>query len=420
MKTTVAPPEPSRWALAGPVASLSLPVLLASLGISIATVGLPAMAQAFDVSFGQVRWIVLAYLLANTLLLVVVGRLGDRVGARRLLLAGIGVFTVASALCGLAPGFGLLLAARAMQGLGAAILAVLALALVGDAVPKARAGTAMGVLGTMSAVGTALGPSIGGLLIAGFGWRAIFLVQVPLGALAFLLARRQLPTARPAAVAARSIPSAMRRDPVLRAGLAMSALVSTVMMTTLVVGPFHLARALGLEAAAVGLALSVGPVVAALSGVPAGRLVDRFDASRMTLAGLAGMALGALALSLLPVSFGVIGYVAPLAVVTAGYALFQAANNTAVMAAASASGQRGLASGLLNLSRNLGFIAGAAAMAAVFAHASAALDVATASPQAVAGGTRVTFAVAAGLVAIAIALAMAAAGRARRYFSRVV
>jgi MFS family permease len=401
MKTTVASPEPSRWALAGPVASLALSTLLASLGISIASVGLPAMAQAFDVSFEQVRWIVLAYLLANTLLLVNVGRLGDRVGARRLLLAGIGVFTVASALCGLAPGFWLLLAARAMQGLGAAILVVLALALVGDAVPKARAGTAMGVLGTMSAVGTALGPSVGGFLIAGFGWRAIFLAQVPLGVAAFLLARRHLPApaARPAAApaAARWIPPAVFRDPALRAGLAMSALVSTVMMTTLVVGPFHLARALGLDAAAVGLALSFGPAVAALAGVPAGRLVDRFDASRMTLAGLVAMALGALALSLLPVSLGVIGYIAPLAVVTAGYALFQAANNTAVMvAAAGASGQRGLVSGLLNLSRNLGFIAGAA----------------------VAGGMRVTFAVAAGLVGIAITIA--AAGRVRRYFSCVV
>ncbi|NKI93209.1 MFS transporter [Rhizobacter sp. SG703] len=416
MKTTVALPHgPARWALV----SLSLSMLLASLGISIATVGLPAMAQAFDVSFERVRWIVLAYLIANTALLVVVGRLGDRVGARRLLLAGIGVVTVASALCGLAPGFRLLLAARVMQGLGAAILVVLALALVGDAVPKARAGMAMGVLGTMSAVGTALGPSLGGLLIAGFGWRAIFLAQVPLGVGAWLLARRHLPAQPTAARTAPAwISSAMWRDPALRAGLAMSALVSTVMMTTLVVGPFHLARALGLDAAAVGLAMSVGPAVAALAGVPAGRLVDRFDASRMTLAGLVGMVLGALALSLLPLSLGVVGYIAALAVVTAGYALFQAANNTAVMAAAGASGRRGMVSGLLNLSRNLGFIAGAAAMGALFAHASAAVDVALAPAHAVARGMHATFAVATALLGVAIAIA--AAGRARRYFSWVV
>ena len=84
------------------------------------------------------------------------------------------------------------------------------------------------------------------------------------------------------------------RDPVLRASLAMSALVSTVMMATLVVGPFYLARALGLDTALVGIVMSVGPVIAALTGVPAGRIVDRFGASRMTVSGLAGMAAGLL------------------------------------------------------------------------------------------------------------------------------
>ena len=125
----------------------------------------------------------------------------------------------------------------------------------------------------------------------------------------------------------------MFRDPVLSASLAMSALVSTVMMATLVVGPFYLSRALGLDAALVGLVLSVGPLVAALTGVPAGRIVDRFGAQRMTLAGLVGDG-GRLAScsSMLPATFGIPGYVAPIVVITAGYALFQTANNTAVMA----------------------------------------------------------------------------------------
>ncbi len=168
-----------RWALA----SLSLSMLLASLGTSIANVGLPTLAQAFDASFQQVQWIVLAYLLAITTLIVSVGRLGDLIGRRRLLLAGILLFTMASVLCGVAPTLGLLIAARAAQGLGAAIMMALAIALVGETVPKARLGSAMGLLGTMSAIGTALGPSLGGVLIAGLGWRAIFLVNVPLGLL---------------------------------------------------------------------------------------------------------------------------------------------------------------------------------------------------------------------------------------------
>lgn len=145
-----------RWALA----SLSLSMLLSSLGTSIANVGLPTLAQAFNASFQQVQWVVLAYLLAITTLIVSVGRLGDLAGRRRLLLAGIFLFTVASALCGLAPTLSLLIASRAVQGLGAAIMMALTMAFVGETVPKAKTGSAMGLLGTMSAIGTALGPSL--------------------------------------------------------------------------------------------------------------------------------------------------------------------------------------------------------------------------------------------------------------------
>ena len=185
----------------------------------------------------------------------------------------------------------------------------------------------------------------------------------------------------------------------------MSALVSTVMMATLVVGPFYLSRALGLDTALVGLVSTVGPLVAALSGVPAGRIVDRFGARRMTVAGLTGAAAGCIMLSMLPATRGIAGYVAPLVVVTAGYALFQAANNTAVMTDVRPD-QRGVISGMLNLSRNLGLSTGASVMGAVFAHASAASDITTARPEAVAFGMRVTFAVAAILVVAALTLAV--------------
>jgi EmrB/QacA subfamily drug resistance transporter len=441
------------------VASLSLAVLLSSLGTSIANVGLPALARAFGASFQGVQWVVLAYLLAITTLIVSVGRLGDILGRRRLLLGGIALFTTASAACGAAPTLWMLIAARAAQGLGAAVMMALAMAFVGETVPKERTGSAMGLLGTTSAIGTALGPSLGGVLIAGLGWRAIFLVMVPLGITALLLAHRHLPADRagkPAAgfdglgtlllaltlatyalamtmgrgrfgmlnvalllgaalgiglfvraerkAASPLIRLAMLRDRVLRAGLATSALVSTVIMVTLVVGPFYLSRALGLDAARVGLVLSVGPLVAALTGAPAGRLVDRLGTRSPTLAGLAGMAAGCLTLSLLPASLGVAGYIAPIVIVTAGYALFQTANNTAVMAEVPAE-QRGVVSGMLNLSRNLGLITGASVMGAVFALASRASDITAAPPTAVAIGMRITFAVAAGLIAIALVIA---------------
>src|SRR5205085_6462518 len=142
-------------------------MLLSSLGTSIANVALPTLAQAFAASFQEVQWIVLAYLLAVTALIVGVGRLGDIVGRRRLLLAGLVLFTAASALCGAAPTLWMLVAARAAQGLGAAIMMSLTMALVGETIGKDRTGSAMGLLGTMSAIGTALGPSLGGILIAG-------------------------------------------------------------------------------------------------------------------------------------------------------------------------------------------------------------------------------------------------------------
>jgi hypothetical protein len=124
----------------------------------------------------------------------------------------------------------------------------------------------------------------------------------------------------------------------------------------------------------------------------------------MTVAGLIGMAAGSFILSMMPAAFGIPGYVAPLVVVTAGYALFQTANNTAVMADVD-SGQRGVMSGLLNLSRNLGLITGASVMGAVFALASAAADITTAPSDAVAAGMRITFAVAGILIVIALAIA---------------
>jgi EmrB/QacA subfamily drug resistance transporter len=434
-------------------------MLLSSLGTSVANVALPTLEEAFDASFAQVQWVVLAYLLAVTTLVVSAGRLGDLVGRRRLLIVGIAAFVGASALCALAPSLALLVAARAVQGTGAAIMMALTLAFVAEAAPKARTGSAMGLLGTTSAIGTALGPSIGGLLIAGLGWRAIFLANVPIGLLALGIAHRHLPPDRRRAEPGRPrfdvvgtlllaltlaayalamtiehgrvmllagavvgvvlfvvvetrtraplVRASMLRERGLRAGLATSALVSTVMMATLVVGPFYLARVLGLDPALLGLAMSVGPAVVILAGVPAGRIADRVGTGRLGAVGLTTMVLGALCLSVAPARLGLPGYLARIVVVTLGYALFQTANNTAVMAGARPD-QRGVISGMLNLSRNLGLVTGASVMGTVFALGAGTASLASAPPEAVATGMHVVFAVAA--VLLVAALVMAAGG----------
>lgn len=463
---TVARNAAARWALA----SLSLSMLLSSLGTSIANVALPTLAQAFDASFQAVQWVVLAYLLAITSTIVGVGRLGDVIGRRRLLLVGIAVFTAASVLCSAAPGLGWLIAARALQGVGAAIMMALTMALVGEAIPKERTGQAMGLLGTMSAVGTALGPTLGGVLVAAGGWQAIFLIKLPLGVATMVLALRALPADARSAAAERAPfdkagvvvlamtlaayalamtlgkghfgvvngallltaivggalflrVEARAQAPLVRpglfhqralgAGFAMSALVTAVVMATLVVGPFYLASVFALDAARVGLVMSVGPLVAALSGMPGGRLVDRLGAQRMTIAGLGTMALGAFALPALSARLGLPGYVGALAVITSGYALFQAANNTAVMTRSSAD-QRGLVSGLLNLSRNLGLITGASFMGAVFALGAGASDFTSLAPQAAASGLAAAFAVAGGFVLTALLIAVRSTVATRR------
>ncbi len=443
------------------LASLSLSMLLSSLGTSSANVGLPSLAEAFAAAFQDVQWVVLAYLLAITTLIVSVGRLGDMVGRKRLLLAGIALFAMASVLCGLARSLGLLIAMRALQGLGAAVMMSLSMAMVSESVPKAQTGSAMGLLGTMSAIGTALGPSLGGVLIAGFGWPAIFLVNAPLGVVALAMAKLHLPEDRARAasgktrfdllgtvllamtlaayalavtlgrghfgphnlillvaaamgvamfvhaqsiVASPLVQLAMFRDRQLRGSLTISALVATVMMATLVVGPFYLSRAQGLAPAQVGLVMSMGPILSALCGVVAGRLVDRLGAPAMVMVGLGVMVLGACALCTLAPVFGVAGYVAAIMVLTPGYQLFQAANKTAVMADIRAD-QRGVTSGLLNLSRNLGLITGASVMGAIFAYACATADIHTADPQAITTGMRATFVVATALLGLALGLA---------------
>lgn len=457
--------RPSSWALV----VLSSSMLVSSLGTSVANVLLPKLGQVFDATFQATQWVVLAYLLTVTSTVVVVGRLGDSFGRRRVLRAGLVLFSSASVAASLAPSLGVVIAARAAQGLGGAILMASSVALAAEVAPKNETGRAMGLLGSMSAVGTALGPSLGGLVLEALGWRAAFFLMV-LPSLGALLLTKHLPEDRRVRPMTRALDfegasllasslvayalaltigrgwstawglalwvvaggslvcfvrverSAERRgrepllrfstlrDGGLRASLVASALVSTVLMTTLLVGPFHLAVALGLDASATGLVMSSGPVVAALVTVPAGRLVDRLGSRVVTVGGLGAVAVGCATLAVSASS--VVGYAVPLLVLTGGYAFFQTANNASVMQAATPD-ERGVISGLLTLSRNLGLVTGASLLGAVFAFASDTRDVRAASPEAVAFGARVTFAFAAVLIVVALAIVSRASHRAR-------
>lgn len=447
-------------------AGLALSVLVASLGTSAANVALPTIAGTFDASFSQTQWVALAYLLAMTATSLTVGHLGDLLGRRRILWIGITVFTAAAVLCTLAPTLGVLTAARAVQVVGAAVMMALPLALARDLVAPERLGRVMGLLGTTAAVGTAAGPALGGLAITVAGWPAIFAVMVPLGGLAAIAASRigrdapptdtlrrrfdgggavllttavtlytlgvtapaaaeswpTLPLLGGAVVAAALftlrerhaphplLPPALFRNRDVTIGATLNLIVGTVMMSTLVVGPFFLAGGLHLAPAAIGATMAAGPIASICTGVIAGRAVDRFGTRSMSTTGLSAMIVGALALALLPSSWGLPGYITGTVLLAPGYQLFLAANNTGVMNATPAE-RRGVTSGLLGLSRNLGLVTGASVLASLFAAASGSssgsTQIAAASPEALTDALRATFLVTAALLGVATLLSLA-------------
>ncbi len=373
----------------GVMAALALSMLLGSLGTSIANIALPVLVGAFSAPFHHVQWVVISYLAALTVSVIVAGRLGDIYGLRRMHLFGLGLFLLASLLCGIAPTLWALIAARALQGIGAAFLMTLTLALMRETANETRIGQAMGLLGTVSALGTAIGPSLGGMIIAATDWRGIFLVLIPLAALALILAFISLPMD---AGEDRTQTANLRTmiTGSLVPSLLANCLVAAVMMSTLVVGPFYLGLGLGLKEAMVGLVMSAGPAISMFSGVPSGRAVDAWGARGILAIGLTMLAAGAFLLSVLPETLGVTGYVLAMVVLTPGYQLFQAANNTAVLADAPKD-RRGGISGLLSLSRNIGLVVGASAMGAVFAFGVGTANLASASRAAIASGMQLTF-----------------------------
>ncbi len=448
-----------RWALV----SLSLSMLLSSLDTSIANVALPTLVRAFTASFQEVQWVILAYLLAATTLIVSVGRLGDIIGRRRLLLAGIFLYTVASVLCAVAPAFWVLIAGRAAQGLGGAIMMALSMAFVGETVSKAQDRERHGparhdVCNRHRARSIARRRADRRIRLAGhlphqpaagdtdFSSRASLSSRgspgagdgsgrirpcghAPAGADARGLCPRRDDRSRqfrnPQSGAASGC-GHWRRPLCARRGENRLAAdpIDGVPRFHAECKPRHERtrhdRGDGDAGRRAVLSLSCararcGDGGTRLIGRAAGRRADRgarraawrtsFGAPRVAIVGLIGMGTGSFILAMMPATLGISGYIVPIVVITAGYGLFQTANNTAVMTGISPD-QRGVMSGMLNLSRNLGRITGASVMGAVFAFASATIDITTAPPEAVARGMRITFAVAAMLIVIALALAV--------------
>ena len=169
---------------------------MGQLDASIVTLTYPHLGSEFNTGLGSVQWVSLSYLVVLALLLVPVGRWADSRGRKLLYLYGFGLFSLASAACALAPSLGWLVAGRGIQAVGAALLQANSVALVVLSVPASRVRTALGIQGAAQALGLALGPTLGGVLVDAFGWRSVFWVNVPVGVVAILAGYFLLPRSR--------------------------------------------------------------------------------------------------------------------------------------------------------------------------------------------------------------------------------
>jgi MFS family permease len=441
------------------------------LDVTIVAVALPSLRDGLGFSAGGLQWVISAYVLAFAGFLLLGGRAADLWGRRRLFLAGLATFAGASAWCGLAGASWQLVAARAVQGVGAAVVAPAALSLLTTTFTEgAERERALGVWTAAAAGGGATGFLLGGVLTQALGWRSVFLVNVPVGAVGLLLGR-VLPAGRePAAPRRLDLPGAVtltgglvalvyalsrvehagpspaatwlplaaavllggafvareRRAPhplvplgVLRvpalAGASMVAMLLTAVTTPAVLFCIlYVQDLLGYPPTVVGLTVvpfSVAVVAGSLAG---GRLADagRLGTWRAMAAGLLGVALGAAALASIGASGGFpLPLVAGFVLSGGGLGVASVASTAAGTAAVPAA-QQGLASGLLNTAAQVGTAVGLAALVTVASARTGALTPPGAAPPPAAVVEGYRWAIVAGLSVTLAAAAALATGRA--------
>ena len=399
-------PRSHRWTT---LAVVMTSVFMATLDSSAVNITLPTLAVELDATFDALQWVVLAYLLVITGLLLPFGRAADVLGRRRFFVAGLAIFVAGSLLSGMAVNVWMLVACRVLQGLGSAATQAIGAALVIDAFPENERGRAMGwVLSAVSA-GLITGPLAGGVLVGTIGWRWIFYLNVPVGLISLALGLRSLPYSAPVGPRRFDFPGAaslvagvmlvlfglnrvqvagiaaplvlaplltgivllggflawQRRSPAptvdlgmfrvrelsaatLAAFLAFAGLSSLVLLL-----PFYLQRGLGLDPVQVGLVLATIPALMGLLGPPSGALADRLGPRPVASVGVALTAVGLVLMATLGDMAGPGDVVARTLVTGVGLALFNSANASSLMGAA-APRHRGQASATMSLARNTG------------------------------------------------------------------
>ena len=181
----------------------SVASLMVALDVTVVATALSTIRRDLGASINELEWTVNAYTLSFAVLLITGSALGDRLGRRRLFAVGLALFSAASAACALSPNIGLLIAARAVQGAGAALIAPLSLALLGTAFPPARRGWALGIYSGITGIAVLAGPVVGGAVTQGLAWQWIFWLNVPIGLAAIPFVLRRLEESYGPRVAAR-------------------------------------------------------------------------------------------------------------------------------------------------------------------------------------------------------------------------
>ncbi len=445
---------PSPWPAFSCVA---MGVFMATLDSSVVHVALPAISRDLGAGLAVVEWVPNAYLLVITGLLLAFGRWADLAGQRRVFRLGLAVFTAGSGLCALAPGAPALVAARAVQGAGAAMLMACSPAIVTAVFPAHQRGRGLGFVGTTVAAGLTAGPALGGVLLGVWGWRSLFAVNLPVGVAAWVWSGRVLPDLRfrnraetfdplsallltaglvgfvvavnragawgPASgrflgLMAASLGllgvfagrqhrlSSPLLDPALFRNRAFTAAAVAAVLAYLsgfvavFLLPFYLADLRGLPPRTLGLVLTVPPLVMSLVAPWAGSLSDRVGYGRLTAVGLGVRSLSLAALLCLGPRTPMPGVLAALGLLGAGSALFSPPNTSSIMGSVPPE-RLGVAGGVVAVARNLGMVLGIALGGAVFR--AVAGSPAAAPPALFVAGWRAAMAV--GLAACLLALA---------------
>jgi len=386
--------------------------------LTIVNVALPDMARDLHASFSSLQWMIDLYALVLGALVLTVGSVADRVGRRRTYLVGLVLFAAASLTCGLAPSTGLLIAARGIQAIGAAAMFATTIALISTSYSGRDRGVAFGAWGAVNGAAAAAGPIIGGLLTTHFGWRWIFLVNLPICVAAVILSRLALSESRDQAagrvdllgmatftVAAASLTYALirgawasgltiglvvvavcslgafvgverrRRDPMLDLSLLRNpsfttilvagALMSAAAWAAMTYQSLWLQSVLGLSAIKAGLVLLPCALAAFAVSAGIGRFLHRISPRALVGTGLLVIALGAGAQAVLRTNSSWAVQIPGLVLVGIGAGLAVASLSATAMAAVPRS-QAGMAGGALNTFRQLGYAFGIAVLGEVF------------------------------------------------------